>query len=61
MARIRHASAGAALRYQHVMDGQDAEIVRFLERFGEEPPVPHRALDDPSMPDPGGHAWPFAN
>ena len=37
MARIGHASAAAALRYQHVIDGQDAEIVRFLERFGREP------------------------
>jgi integrase len=35
MARIGHASAGAALRYQHVIDGQDADIVRYLERFGE--------------------------
>jgi integrase len=35
MARIGHNSMTAALRYQHVMDGQDADIVRFLERFGE--------------------------
>jgi integrase len=34
MARIGHASAAAALRYQHVIDGQDAEIVTYLERFG---------------------------
>ncbi len=40
MARIGHSSADAALRYQHVIDGQDAEIVQYLERFGEEPPVP---------------------
>jgi len=46
MARIGHASVAAALRYQHVIDGQDADIVRYLERFGEEPPVPSRAQDD---------------
>ena len=46
MARIGHASAAAALRYQHVIDGQDADIVRYLERFGEEPAVPSRAHDD---------------
>jgi integrase len=34
MARIGHASAAAALRYQHIIDGQDAEIVAYLERFG---------------------------
>ena len=56
MARIGHASAAAALRYQHVIDGQDADIVRYLERFGEEPPVPTRAHHDTSTPDPGGHA-----
>jgi integrase len=36
MARIGHASAAAALRYQHVIDGQDADIVAYLERFGRE-------------------------
>ncbi len=46
MARIGHASAAAALRYQHVIDGQDADIVRYLERFGEEPSVPSRAHDN---------------
>ncbi len=35
MARIGHASAAAALRYQHVIEGQDAAIVDFLERFGD--------------------------
>ena len=35
MARIGHASVAAAMRYQHVIDGQDAEIVAYLERFGE--------------------------
>ncbi|MBW3536860.1 MAG: tyrosine-type recombinase/integrase, partial [Actinobacteria bacterium] len=39
MARIGHASAAAALRYQHVIDGQDADIVRYLERFGDDPSV----------------------
>lgn len=34
MARIGHASTSASLRYQHVIDGQDAEIVDYLERFG---------------------------
>jgi integrase len=53
MARIGPASAAAALRYQHVIDGQDADIVRYLERFGEEPPVPSRARDDT----PTVHPW----
>ncbi|MGH9222414.1 MAG: hypothetical protein ACRD2W_01110 [Acidimicrobiales bacterium] len=56
MARIGHASAAAALRYQHVIDGQDAEIVRYLERFGDEPPVPIRAHDDTTPPASSGHA-----
>ena len=55
MARIGHASAAAALRYQHVIDGQDADIVRYLERFGEEPPMPVRAHDDRPQPESGGH------
>ncbi len=55
MARIGHASAAAALRYQHVIDGQDAEIVRSLERFGPEPPVPSRAHDDAPVSDSDGH------
>ncbi len=59
MARIGHLSAAAALRYQHVIDGQDADIVRYLERFGEEPPVPTRAQQDPSCQDPSvvGTQW----
>jgi hypothetical protein len=56
MARIWHASAAAALRYQHVIDGQDADIVKYLERFGEEPPVPARAHDDAANTAAGGHA-----
>ena len=49
MARIGHASARAALRYQHVIDGQDADIVRFLERFGEKPPVPTNDRQEPPL------------
>jgi hypothetical protein len=55
MARIGHASAAAALRYQHVIDGQDADIVRYLERFGNEPLAPERALDDALSTAAGGH------
>ncbi len=55
MARIGHASAAAALRYQHVIDGQDADIVRYLERFGEEPSVPFPTLHDATSPISGGH------
>ena len=47
MARIGHASAAAPPPYQHVIDGQDAEIVRYLERFGDGPPVPTPAHDHP--------------
>ena len=56
MARIGHASAAAALRYQHVIDGQDADIVRYLERFGEELAVPFRAHQDRPSSIRGGHA-----
>ncbi len=55
MARIGHASARAALRYQHVIDGQDADIVNYLERFGDEPSAPSRAHDEPPMTIAGGH------
>ena len=55
MARIGRASARAALRYQHVIDGQDADIVSYLERFGDEPSVPSRAHDEPPVTVPGGH------
>ena len=55
MALIGHASAAAALRYQHVIDGQDADIVRYLERFGDMPSVPERAHDDPPSTAVGGH------
>jgi len=57
MARIGHASAAAALRYQHIIDGQDAEIVRYLERFGEKPPVPAETADGPAATSALGHAW----
>jgi hypothetical protein len=55
MARIGHSSAAAALRYQHVIDGQDAEIVRFLERFDQGPSVADGDPDGPPMSVPGGH------
>ena len=56
MARIGHGSAAAALRYQHVIDGQDADIVSYLERFGDDPSVPVRAPGDATVTDSGGHA-----
>ncbi len=56
MARIGHASVAAALRYKHVIDGQDADIVRYLERFGEEPPVPSGAHNDALQTVRRGHA-----
>ena len=46
MARIGHPSARAALRYQHLIDGQDADIVAYLERFGNEPPQPAQDPED---------------
>ena len=55
MARIGHASAAAALRYQHIIDGQDAEIVEYLERFGDQPSVPATTDNDPSVADRKGH------
>jgi hypothetical protein len=43
MARIWHASTAAAIRYQHVIDGQDADIIDYLERFAHTPAkAPHR-------------------
>jgi integrase len=52
MARIGHASAAAALRYQHMIDGQDADIVRYLERFARSrpcPQVPTMTRERPSL------------
>ena len=57
MARIGHASAAAALRYQHVIDGQDADNVRYLERFGEEPPWPPESLIGRTCPFLVGTNW----
>ncbi len=48
MARLGHASAAAALRYQHVLSGQDAEIVQYLEQFDQTPSVPTNDRQDPS-------------
>ena len=48
MARIGHNSAAAALRYQHVIDGQDAAIVDFLERFGHDPAVTATDRQEPA-------------
>jgi len=56
MARIGHASAAAALRYQHVIDGQDAAIVDFLERFGRAPAVTATDRHRPPRAVPFGHA-----
>jgi len=55
MARIGHASASAALRYQHVIDGQDAEIVQYLERFGDHPLSTPSTDYDPPVADRKGH------
>ena len=54
MARIGHGSPRAALRYQHVIDGQDADIVRYLERFADTAPVP---TTDPHEPPFVGTQW----
>ncbi len=55
MARIGHASAAAAIRYQHVIDGQDGEIVDYLERFGNTPPAPLGDRHGRPVSDPYGH------
>jgi hypothetical protein len=34
MARLGHASAAAAIRYQHKLEGQDAKIADFLDVIG---------------------------
>ena len=34
MARLGHASAAAAIRYQHKIDGQDEAVAAFLEEIG---------------------------
>lgn len=34
MARLGHASAAAAIRYQHKLEGQDAKIADFLDNIG---------------------------
>jgi hypothetical protein len=55
MSRIGHASAAAAIRYQHVIDGQDADIVDYLERFDLTPPGRPSDRGDTPVPDVGGH------
>jgi integrase len=50
MARIGHASVAAALRYQHVTDGQDEAIVRFLEGLAPRPSVPNSNPQSPPVP-----------
>jgi hypothetical protein len=55
MYRISHASAAAAIRYQHAVDGQDTEIVDYMERFDRTPPGRSSDRDDAPVPDPGGH------
>ena len=54
MARIGHASVRAAIRYQHVIDGQDGDIVRYLEGFGN---VPEEPASDHIDPIPLGTQW----
>ncbi|HUR18161.1 MAG TPA: hypothetical protein VMZ51_04380 [Acidimicrobiales bacterium] len=34
MARLGHAAAAAAIRYQHKLEGQDAKIADFLDEIG---------------------------
>ncbi len=46
---IGHESAAAALRHEHVIDGQDADIVRHLGRFGEAVPVPAGHCQSPAV------------
>ena len=59
MARIGHNSPAAALRYQHVLDGQDARIVSYLEQVGKAPATPRdgrrRAASDQSKRAHSGH------
>ena len=55
MARIGHASAEASLRYQHTIDGHDAQIVAFLEGFGAAPSGPVTTDEQPPEPDRKGH------
>ena len=38
-----------------MIDGQDADIVRYLERFSGEPPVTAGDPDRPTLTVPGGH------
>jgi len=40
----------------YLADGQDADIVDYLERFDRTPPERPSDRDDPPVPDPGGHA-----
>ena len=59
MARIGDASAAAALRYQHVLDGQDNDIARFLDRFdwslGADRDDPTLTVAHHDDPNPFGH------
>jgi Phage integrase family len=51
MSRIGHSSAAAAIRYQHVLDGQDADIARFLDGLATGHEQPSETADDPQPPE----------
>jgi integrase len=50
MSRIGHSSAAAAIRYQHVLDGQDAQIAQFLDELATAHKRPTKAADAPKSP-----------
>ncbi len=43
MARLGHASAAAATRYQHRVEGQDERVAQFLEQVGRSALPPREA------------------
>jgi integrase len=43
MARLGHASAAAAIRYQHKIEGQDAAVAAFLDQIGRNATAPSAA------------------
>jgi hypothetical protein len=50
MSRIGHSSAAAAIRYKHVLDGQDADIARFLDGLAVSHKRPTATDDDRQSP-----------
>jgi len=50
MSRLGHSSSAAAIRYQHVLDGQDAAIARYLDALASAHNSPSTTASDNERP-----------